>query len=127
MLEGNVPLIPQSLQVASIQAEQPTAKKAATGKLSDHGQYQSSVTSQRKMPGGQLKSGGNVSTKNLNAEHQSKYTFEEKHVAHLLDQVFDDDDAASSEHDGKLRLMNLNDGGSGPNQPGHNAESSSLL
>jgi len=39
MVEGSVPLIPQSLQVASIQAEQPTAKKAMTGKLSDHGHY----------------------------------------------------------------------------------------
>ena len=49
MQDGNVPLIPQSLQVASLKAEQPTAKKAMTGKLSEHSYNQNSLSNQRQL------------------------------------------------------------------------------
>lgn len=125
MHEGNVPLIPQSLQVASLQAEQPTAKKAMTGKLSDHGNNQGSLTGQRKMQGDWPRSGGNVSGKHLNVDHQSKYTFEEKHVAHLLDQVFDEDDAVGGDGGAMQRMTH---GGAGSNaHPGPDAMTPNLL
>jgi len=88
MFEALQPLIPQSLQVASLPAEQPTAKKALSGKLLGRRGVANSYSGRQN---DQSRSGGTTSGKNF--EHLSKNTFDEKHVAHLLHQVFDDDDA----------------------------------
>ena len=59
----------------------------------------------------QSRSGGTTSGKNLvYVEHQSKNTFDEKHVAHLLHQVFEDDDAGSGDDRNRQRAANEESG-----------------